>query len=223
MALVNLEYFEGVFTSLANYLSSFSSSSLVVNVLLFAIILAVVSFFIWKFYKSTSKRNLIELDLRKYNYSEHPVSSKAFAIVLYLLEYVIIMPFLLVLWFTGLSLVLLLIAKERSVTDVLFISAALIGAIRILAYYKGEIAKDLAKLFPFITLSIFLLSPGAFDFSNLFSQLAVIPQLIDSIFSFVLIISLLEIVLRVFYTVFEFYKSEEENPNNPLPKVSGEK
>jgi len=223
MALVNLEYFEGVFARIADSLSSYSSSSVAVNVLLFAFILALVSFFIWKFYNSTSKRNLIELDLKKYNYSEHPISSKAFAIVLYLLEYVIIMPFLLVLWFTGLSLVLLLIAKGRSVTDVLFVSAALIGAIRILAYYNGEISKDLAKLFPFITLSIFLLSPGAFDFSSLFSRLAVVPRLIDSIFSFVLIISLLEIVLRVFYTIFEFYKSEEENPNSPLPKVSGEK
>src|SRR3989344_2438759 len=137
----------------SNYFSNiFGDGSLILNVLFLAVVLAVISLFIWEFYKSTSKRNLIRLDLKKYNYSEHPFVSKILAIALYLIEYIIIIPFLIILWFTGLSIVLLLIA-ERPINEILFISAALIGAIRILAYYKVEMSKDLAKLFPLITLS----------------------------------------------------------------------
>ena len=67
-------------------LAAFSGDgSLAVQVLIFSIVLAVVSLFIWEFYKSTSKRNLIKLNLSKYNVSEHPLTSKFLATLLYLL------------------------------------------------------------------------------------------------------------------------------------------
>ena len=78
--------------SALNVLPEIFNQSMALNVLLFAVILAVVSLFIWKFYRSTSKMNLIELNLSKYNQSEHPLAGKFFALILYLLEYIIIMP-----------------------------------------------------------------------------------------------------------------------------------
>jgi len=131
--------FVGFFTSTYDkILAAFSGDgSLAVQVLIFSIVLAVVSLFIWEFYKSTSKRNLIKLNLNKYNVSDHPLTSKFLATLLYLLEYMIIMPLLILLWYAGLSIVLLLVASGRTVDQVLLLSAVVIGAIRILAYFKG--------------------------------------------------------------------------------------
>jgi len=193
-----------------NQAGAFFNDGLALNVLVLSIVLAVVSLFIWEFYKSTSKRNLIHLNLKQYNTSEHPIFNKLFAILFYFIEYILIMPLLIVLWFSALSFMLLLIAEEGTpVNEVLMIAAIVIGGIRILAYFKREIAKDVAKIFPFIALSIFLLTLGDFfNFGNLLEQMRVLPTLIDHIFSYLVIIFFIEIVLRVFYTVFDFWVSE---------------
>ena len=83
-------------------------------------------------------------------------------------------------------------------------------AIRILAYYNGEISKDLAKLFPFIALSVFLLTPGAFDFENVLNKLKELPALLESAFFFLILIFALEIILRIVYTLYEIAIGKEE-------------
>lgn len=197
---------------------SLYGDSLTMNVLIFSILLAVASFFIWNFYKSISKRNLIELNLSEYNTSEHPLASKFFAIILYLLEYLVIMPLLIALWYAALSVVLLLIASDVSISGVLFVSAVIIGAIRLLAYFHSEIAKDLAKMFPFIALSFFLLSfesfGKTFNIGEITSKISQISSYYGEVFSFVLVVFGIEIVLRIFYTIYEFWRSEEEAAGN---------
>lgn len=195
----------------ANFLVSLSDllgNSLPFDVLMFSIALAIVSLFIWYFYRSISRRNLIKLDLGQYNRSEHPFFSKLLAMFLYLVEYLVIMPLLIILWFAGLSIVLLVIAKERPTSQILLIAGSIIGAVRILAYFHGEIAKDLAKLFPFITLSVFLLSPGELKFDQILPKIYEIPTLLSNILYFVLVVLGIEIVLRLFYTIFQFWASE---------------
>jgi len=181
-----------------------------INLILVAIIIAVVSIFIWKFYRSLSQRNLIPLNLRKYSKSSHPEASKFLASVLYLLENILLMPVLIFFWFAALSIVILIIAPEREVEQILLLTGGLVAAVRILAYYNQEIAKDLAKLFPFITLSIFILTPGAFNFETMLRQLVEIPFLLRNIFSFLIVVFVVEIALRIIYTTTEFLRTEEE-------------
>jgi len=181
-----------------------------INLIIFAVIIAIVSIFIWKFYRSLSQRNLIPLNLRKYSRSAHPEASKFLAAVLYLLENIIIMPVLIFLWFAALSIVVLVIAPEREVSQILLLTGAMVAAIRMLAYYNQEIARDLAKLFPFITLSLFILTPGAFDVGGILNQLNALPSLFRSIFSFLIVIFIVEITLRILYTATEFLRAEEE-------------
>ena len=192
------------------YLSSlFFDKILAVSVLVLAAVLAIASLFIFKFYKSLSKRNLISLNLNKYNRYEHPFANKLFAILLYLLEYIIVMPFLILLWFAGLSIVLLLGAKNQPAGYILWVSAGVVGAIRILAYIRLEISNDLAKLFPFITLSVFLLSPGEFSAEIIFDKFATIPSLLSHILSFIFVVFVIEIILRVLFTMYDFWRSED--------------
>jgi hypothetical protein len=179
------------------------------SVLLWVVVMAVAAAFIYIFYKSVSKRDLLSLNLRKHNYSEHPGASKFFGFVFFLLEYIIIIPILVILWFAGLSIVLLFIEKTRSLDEILLIAAAVIGATRVLAYYHSEISKDLAKMFPFIVLSVFLLSPGEFSATVIWEKVYEIPTLLGAIFSFVLVIILIEIVLRMIYSVVKFFKKDE--------------
>ena len=187
-----------VIDNLARSFSSLASSNifnlngqLALSALLLILVLAIISFFIYKFYNSVSKRNLIELNLRQYNYSSHPTASKFFAVLLYLIEYMVIMPFLILLWFVGLTVVLWLLApQDVEVSRVLLISSVVIGAIRISAYYKKELSEDLAKLFPLIALATFMLGFEAFQasYSRVLSNFAEIPLLLNNIFSFVFVI-----------------------------------
>lgn len=201
------DFFIGLYDGFRVSLSP--GQGLILQVFSLAILLTIVSLFIWKFYKSISKRNLIELNLSKYNRFSHPVLSKMLAGFLFLIENILVMPILITLWFAGLSIVLLLIAEERSVQGILLISAVFITTIRILAYHRAEISKDLAKIFPFIALSIFLLSPGAFDVPAILGKFKEIPLLLVNIVYFLIIIFAVEIVLSIFYAVYDFFRSEE--------------
>lgn len=176
------------------------------------LLLALFSLFTWFFYKSTAKRNIIKLELNKYNKSSHPIFKKFCAMLFNFVEYVLIIPFLLLVWYAALSIVILIVAEQRRIEEVLFLSAGLIGAIRILAYIKDEIAQDLAKLFPLAALTIFVLSPGSFKLETVLNQVREIPLLFSHIFSFVIVVLAIEIFLRAIYSVFELWVSKDETP-----------
>ena len=180
-----------------------------VMLFLFAVFIAIIAYGIWKFYTTLSKRNFISLNLRKYNTSKYPQFRKLFAVLFYFIEYLFIMPILITIWFTMLSIVVLVIAADRTSSQTLMLSAALVMAIRILAYSKEELSAELAKLFPFITLAAFLATPGSVSNFNFINKLREIPLLFEKILYFLVIIILFEIILRVLYTLFELAMGKE--------------
>lgn len=182
----------------------------VLEVLLFILLITLVSIFIYYFYLSISKRSIITLNLRQYNRTLHPFWNKMLASFLFFVEYLLLMPFLILLWFAALSIIILLIADEKTASQVLFVSAGLIGAVRILAYFHQEIAKDLAKLFPFIMLSVFILSPNSFFPSKIMEKIFEIPSLFPKAIFFLGIVVAVEIILRIFHTAAEFFYSSEK-------------
>src|SRR3989338_3540783 len=123
-----------------------------IQIAVLVVLITVVALAIFSFYKSLGKKDLISLNLYTYNRYDHPTMKKIFAVILYLIEYILIIPFFIILWSLILSVTLLLLI-DSNVGYVVLLTAALIASIRILAYYRGEISKDLAKLFPFFTLS----------------------------------------------------------------------
>lgn len=172
-----------------------------IEIILLGILLAAVSFFIWTFYHSISKRDILELNLSKYNTYSNPTLAKLFASVLYIVEYIVIIPALLLVWFTILTVVISLIASDISTFQIVTIVAAMLVAIRLLSYHKNEIAKDLAKLFPFITLSVFLISADEIDGVSFAEKIVEIPKLFDSLIVFFLSVFIIEVILRVIYTL----------------------
>jgi len=180
---------------------------LLFNLFVYTFFIAIYSVFIWKFYKFLAEKEILKLNLRQYNYSKYPGLEKFFAIVLYTIEYIIVLPFLVLFWFAILSLFLLFLSKAQSTEQILLISAAIIASTRIAAYINENLSKDIAKILPFTILAMFILGE---DFSNLsvfldrFSQ---IPALFNNILTFVIFIFAVEFILRGFYSISQLFGS----------------
>ncbi len=196
-----------IFQSIIDFISEPYKSLFVI--LLYTFFIVGYSLFIWKFYRFLSARDVLWLNLGQYNYSTHPILEKIFATILYIVEYMIILPFLVLFWFVILSVFLLLLSKA-DVQQTLMISAAVIASIRITSYVSEELSKDVAKILPFTILAIFIISADLFDIERLLKGILEIPSLFSQIFIFVVFIFLVEFILRAIYLVTQFFGSEED-------------
>jgi hypothetical protein len=187
---------------------------------LIALLILIYAIFIWKFYRWISTKNLLELNLNKYNKSRHPATAKMLAGAFYLLEYIIILPFLIFFWFLIFTLFLLLLTESLEVRTLLIISATIIAAIRMTAYYNEDLSKDLAKLVPFTLLGVSIINPNFFGVGRIVTQLTEIPQFISHIISYLLFIVALEVVLRIFDFAFSIFNLKEEVPKAQVQQAT---
>ncbi|PIN78141.1 hypothetical protein COV15_00580 [Candidatus Woesearchaeota archaeon CG10_big_fil_rev_8_21_14_0_10_34_12] len=180
------------------------------DLLLYTLIIVLYAMFIWKFYRLLSKRDLIKLNLNQYNTTEHPFFSKFLAAVFFLLEYIIILPFLVFFWFVVLSAFILVLSKAQGIDHILVVAVAIIAATRMASYYSEDLSKDLAKMIPFTLLGIFLIDPDFFSVSELIDKVLEIPNLLNHIFMFLVFVLVLEVIMRAIYTVTDFFSSSSE-------------
>jgi hypothetical protein len=181
-----------------------------IELFLLVILVVIYSIFIWKLYRFIARKNVLNLDLNKYNKTNGSAIAKILAGMLYFLEYIIILPFLIFFWFAILTFFLILLTNNIPVNTILVISALTIAAVRMTAYYKEDISKELAKLLPLNLLAIAMLTPGFFSFERVFQNLSLLPAFFNEIIIYLLFIVVLEIVLRFFDFIFSFFGLEEE-------------
>ena len=200
---------------ITNMYSHFSSSipeeyKIFVIICFYSVLIAVYAIFIWKFYRFLAKRDILELNLRKYNTTTHPVLNKLVASGFFLLEYVIILPLLILIWFAILSVFLLLLSSQnQEVANILLISASIVAAIRITSYFSEDLSKDLAKIFPFTVLGVFLLNPDFFLIRIFIERISEIPSLFGHIFKYLVFIFGVEILMRAIYVVIDLFSGGE--------------
>ncbi|MCK5043683.1 hypothetical protein KAR52_01610 [Candidatus Pacearchaeota archaeon] len=183
-----------------------------INLFLLIFLVVIYSIFVWKFYRFISKKNILGLNLNKYNKSQHPLITKLFAGLLYFLEYIIILPFLLFFWFSIFTIFLILLTTDLDIQTLLIISATVIAAIRITSYipkYGEKLSRELAKLLPFTLLAISLLNPGFFDISRIFAHFSLLPGFFEEIIYYLIFIIIFEIILRFFDFIFSLFELEE--------------
>ena len=180
---------------------------------LFILVLLVViySIFVWKFYRFVSTKNIIKLNLNQYNKSSHPFYAKMIAGGFYLLEYIIILPFLIFFWFAGFTFFLILLTESLDINTLIIVSATIIAAIRMTSYYNEDLSRDIAKLLPFTLLAISLLNPGFFDVGRIITQFNELKNLIGLAFNYLGFIIILEIILRLFDFMFTFFGLEDDD------------
>jgi len=171
--------------------------SLTLTLAFFTALIVIYSVFIFYFYRFLAKKNLIELNLSQYNQYSNQASVKFFAALLYILEYIIVLPVLTFFWFTVLSVLILILSEGIPVAIVLLISAALVAAVRITAYINEDLSRDLAKMLPFTLVAIAITKPGFFEIESLMLRIVEIPSLFSNILYYLTIIIVIELIMRI--------------------------
>lgn len=156
----------------------------------------IYSVFVWKVHRAISRKDIISLNLAQYNSVDHPILNKVLAGVLYLVEYIIVLPFLVLFWYVLFALALLFFSENFSLEQILLLSAAVVGSIRLLAYYDSNISAEIAKLLPLTILGITLLNPRLLEAGRFIGSISQIPELTQSIGYALLFVVGLEILLR---------------------------
>ena len=188
------------YTELISLLPPYIGSFL--NFFLLVLIVIIYSVFVWKFYRFVSRKNIIGLNLSQYNRAQFPFFAKALTAILYLVEYILILPILIFFWFAIFTLFLTFLTENLELNTLLIISATIIAAIRMTSYYNQNLAQELAKMLPFTLLSISFLNPGFFGIGRVFTQISQIPSFFTQIGAYLGYIMLLELILRLFSLVF---------------------
>ncbi|MBU2053074.1 MAG: hypothetical protein ABIJ14_00410 [Nanoarchaeota archaeon] len=180
-----------------------------INLFLLVLIVVAYAIFVWKFYKFISRKNPLGLNLNKYNKIEHSFFSRLITGVLYFVEYILILPFLIFAVFSVFTFFLIILTQNQDISQILVISAVIIATIRMTAYYKEGLSQDIAKLLPFTLLAVAALNPNTFSQSqyletilNHFSQ---IPNFFGQIKFYLLFIIILEIILTFFDYVISLF------------------
>lgn len=166
------------------------------------------SFFIWKFYTSLAKKNIFGLNLNQYTGERDAFFVRILRGFFYVLEYIILLPFVIFFWFSILAILLVLIT-DVPLSDILVISAVVVVVTRMAAYAKkGELAKELGKLIPFMLLTAAILEPNFFDVQRVISQFAIFPEFFNKAIAYLIFIVILEIILRLFDFIFSLFGRE---------------
>ena len=181
-----------------------------INLFLLVILIVAYSIIFWKFYRFIATKNIFGLNLNKYNKSNHRTVEKLLAGLLYFVEYIIIIPFLIFFWFAILTFFLLLLTVNIEISTILVISALVISAIRMTSYYKEDLSKELAKLLPFNLLAIAMLTPGFFNLERILENFSLLSGFFDKVIVYLIFMIILEIVLRFFDFIFSLFGLEEE-------------
>lgn len=192
------------------------------NFLILVLLVVIYCIFIWKFYKFIARKNIFGLDLNKYNKSEHPLITKLMAGAFHFVEYIIILPFLIFFWFVIFTLFLMFLT-ELEIQTLLIISATIVAAIRMTSYYKEDLSKDVAKLFPFTLLAVSILNPNFFNIERIFTHFIKLPNFFGNIAYYLLFIIIIEIILRAFDFIFSLFGLEEVEEIKESVKEESEK
>jgi len=184
----------------------------IIQIFLLIILVVIYSVIFWKFHRFIAHKNIFELNLNQYNRSEHPIFSKILAGFFYLLEYIIIMPIIILVWFGVFTIFLILFAEGVDISNIILISVIIVGAVRMISYIPGygqNLAKEIAKLLPFNLLAVSLITLGLSNFSGVINRINEIPTFLGQIILYLLFIVFIETIMRIFDFISSFFYSEE--------------
>jgi hypothetical protein len=189
----------------------------IINLFLPVFLVVVYAVFIWKFYRFISTKNILGLNLNKYNKTKHPFFEKILAGLLYFVEYILILPFLIFFWFSVFTIFLIFLTENLDVSTLLIVAATIIAAIRVTCYipkYGQNLSGELAKLLPFTLLAVSLLGSNFFDMARIINHLKELPGFFQQIIYYLTFIVGFEILLRFFDFVISLFALEETPTDN---------
>ena len=165
-------------------------------ILLYVAGMVVYAVFIFKFYRFLSRKNIFELELDKYNTSRFSYLRKILGSIIYVFKYVLFLPILVFFWFGGLTVLLVFLAKEQPIENILMLSITVVSSVRVTAYYTEELSRDLAKLLPFALLGVFIVDMSYFSLWNSITVLLKLPSMWKIFVYYLVFLIILELVLK---------------------------
>lgn len=168
------------------------------NVAVMALSIAVYAAVIGLFYKTLSRRNIIDIDWSRVGTG---FVSQVVERVKFALEYIIVFPLATFVWFILLSIALFFMSQTGAIADMMFIAISLVAATRVCAYYDEEIAGDIAKLIPLAILGAFIAGSTMFSAEIIEDRIAEILMLLESALPYLWMLMVLEVVLRLLFLV----------------------
>lgn len=172
---------------------------------LFVLGMVVYALFVFKFYRLLARRDIFKLNLQE----KYGGVRKFFGTILYAIEYLLVFPLFVFLWFAVISALLMIMAKDQTTGGILLISIGLVSSVRITAYYREALSQDLAKMLPFALLGIFLVDISYFSWQSSLELLKQAPNFWKEIIYYLVFLIALEFVLRI-VSIFLPKKEEEE-------------
>ena len=192
-----LKIFESPQSLLKQLSIDFGRDVSAIDLLSFSFGMVAYGVFIWHFYRLIAKREIVSITLQKY----HTGGKKLTLIIAYFAKYVIVFPLVVTTWFFAYSLFMFFLAPEIDQDFVFLIVISLVVAIRIAAYYKEDLSKDLAKMIPFSLLGIFLVNNTSFTIDQFVDRLDDFVPFVGKIAAFVVFAIGVEAVLRILFLI----------------------
>ena len=175
--------------------------------------ITIYSFFIFKFYRYLAKKDLLNQHWhRSYGWNDG-FFKRLVKSIFYLFEYVFAIPVLISFWFVFLA-ALILLMSDNLPSQILLLAMAIIGSIRITAYYDEGLSRDLSKMIPFALLGVFILNPAFLSVGSLLASAKEFVYLFDMFFYYLIFLMMLEFVLRIISALFS--KGEKKTSINDL-------
>lgn len=159
--------------------------------------MSIFAIFVFKFYRFVAARDIFVLDLAKYEGLSFRWAKSLSHLVVYVIKYLLLFPVFAFFWFAILTVTLAFLSKEQTFSDTLLIALVTVSAIRVTAYYKEELARDLAKILPFAVLSALIINASFSSVSESLDRLRMVGDYREDIFYYLVFLIVLEFVLRL--------------------------
>lgn len=176
--------------------------------------MVVYAIFIFSFYKHLAKKELFKLHLDKYNTSENPRVKKAFRVVAYIIQHILLFPIIVLFWFSILAVLLAFMSKNDTPEVILLVSVALIGSVRIVAYISETLSEELSKMLPFALLGIYLVDITYVSFNDSLLKISDIFSQGQHIAYYLIFLIAIELALRGTYETSRYLFSADRKIRN---------
>ena len=181
----------------ANGLNLNDALDLLADVSVYVVGIAVYAVFVFNFYRFLAAKNMFRVDLSRYEQSRFRFVRSLLSVFFYVVKYIILFPFFAFFWFAVLTLILAFLSKDRSFADTLLVALATVSAIRVTAYYKEDLSRDLAKILPLAVLAAFLIDASFFPVGDFLDVLREAEEYTENILYYLLFLVGLEFALRL--------------------------
>lgn len=185
------------------------------------IAIAAYSGFVFMFYRLLAKRDILTLDLKRFEDSMTGRIRVFFRSLLFVAQYVLLIPILIGFWTVVMATILTLLSDSSDHSRNAMIATSVVGAVRILAYWTEDLSRDVAKMLPFAVLGVFLVGSTSVNFSEFEALYSNLPELADAYLNSLILLSILETVLRVGHVVKDLFGGQRR-VKKKLKKISKE-